>query len=58
MYYRYTCHIYTSVCVLYCESFVSCQILTAGANTKIALWDMERPDPVCEFVGHHSEVMG
>ncbi|XP_003382384.2 PREDICTED: guanine nucleotide-binding protein subunit beta-5-like [Amphimedon queenslandica] len=34
------------------------QILTAGANTKIALWDMERPDPVCEFVGHKSEVMG
>ena len=48
----YMC-IFCKFCFMY-----NCQILTAGANAKIALWDMERPDPVSEFIGHHSEVMG
>lgn len=34
------------------------QILTASADSKVALWDMERDDPVKEFLGHRNEVMG
>lgn len=34
------------------------QLLTAGADRKIALWDLEREDPVQEFKGHSEIVMG
>ena len=34
------------------------QLLTASADTKCALWDLEQKDAVQEFRGHKSEVLG
>lgn len=33
-------------------------MLTASADSKIALWDVEKESAVQEFLGHRNEVMG
>ena len=34
------------------------QLLTASADTRCALWDVEQKGPVQEFRNHKSEVLG
>ena len=34
------------------------QLLTASADTRCALWDVEQKGPVQEFKTHRSEVLG